>query len=53
LPDQAREQWFDRFPVAAQETVTPAVWNLSRDSAGMVVRFMTDATAIHVHYGLH
>jgi hypothetical protein len=52
LPEEPWEQWFDRFPVAARRTVTPAVWNLSRDSAGMVVRFMTNATAIHIHYSL-
>ena len=52
FPDEARERWFDRFPIAAKETVTPAVWNLSRHSAGMAVRFRTDATAIHVDYKL-
>jgi hypothetical protein len=52
LPDQPRERWFDRFPATAQASVTPNVWNLSRDSAGMMVRFQTDATAIHVHYQL-
>jgi hypothetical protein len=51
-PEQARLRWFDRFPTAAQKTVTANVWNLSRDSAGMMVRFKTDATAIHVHYKL-
>ena len=52
LADQPRERWFDRFPSSAKETVTPAVWNLSRHSAGMMVRFETDATAIHVQYKL-
>jgi hypothetical protein len=52
LPDQERLRWFDRLPAAAQKTVTPAVWSLSRDSAGMMVRFKTDASAIHVHYKL-
>lgn len=52
LPDQERLRWFDRLPAAAQKTVTPAVWSLSRDSAGMMVRFKTDAEAIHVHYKL-
>lgn len=52
LPDEPRERWFDRFPAAAQSSVTPNVWSLSRDSAGMMVRFQTDATAIHVHYHL-
>ncbi|MFG0262213.1 MAG: SGNH/GDSL hydrolase family protein [Novipirellula sp. JB048] len=52
LPDQERQQWFDRFPASAQGSVTKNVWNLSRDSAGMMVRFKTDASSIHVHYKL-
>jgi len=52
LPEESRQKWFDRFPSAAEKTVTSAVWNLSRDSAGMMVRFKTDATAIHIHYKL-
>jgi hypothetical protein len=47
-----RRHWFDRLPAAAEKTVTKAVWDLSRDSAGKMVRFKTDATAIHVHYKL-
>ncbi len=52
LSDQPRLRWFDRLPSSAQQTVTSNVWNLSRDSAGMLARFSTDATAIHVHYKL-
>ena len=44
--------WFDRFPASAEGKVTERVWNLSRDSAGMLVRFQTDATAIWVDYVL-
>lgn len=50
--DQERKRWFDRFPAKAEGKVTSAVWNLSRDSAGMMVRFKTDATAIHARYKL-
>ena len=50
LPDQERARWFDRLPASAQGKVTSAVWSLSRDSAGMMARFRTDASAIHVHY---
>lgn len=50
LAEQERLRWFDRLPKAAEATVTSSVWSLSRDSAGMMVRFKTDATAIHVHY---
>lgn len=52
LPDQQRSRWFDRFPAAAEQTVTKSVWGLSRDSAGMMVRFMTDSPVIHVDYEL-
>lgn len=52
LPDQERKRWFDRLPASAEGRVTSAVWSLSRDSAGMMVRFKTDATSIHVHYKL-
>jgi hypothetical protein len=47
-----RLRYFDRLPAEAEKTVTQAVWSLSRDSAGMVVRFKTDADALHVHYKL-
>jgi hypothetical protein len=51
-PEQPRLRWYDRFPAAAEKTVTANVWNLSRDSAGMMVRFQTDASAISVRYKL-
>ncbi|MBL9216043.1 MAG: SGNH/GDSL hydrolase family protein [Opitutaceae bacterium] len=47
-----RAHWFDRLPAAAEQTVRPRVWILSRDTAGMLVRFRTDATALHVDYKL-
>lgn len=52
LPRQDRQRWFDRLPASAHGKVTTAVWNLSRDSAGMMARFQTDATSIHVSYRL-
>ncbi|GAB5517333.1 SGNH/GDSL hydrolase family protein [Rhodopirellula baltica] len=52
LPDQERARWFDRFPASANGSVTSNVWNLSRHSAGMMVRFKTDSTALHAHYKL-
>lgn len=50
--DEERLRHFDRFPAAAEGTVTPTVWQLSRDSAGMLSRFRTDATTIHARYKL-
>lgn len=50
--DQERKRWFDRLPAKAEGKVTPAVWGLSRDSAGMMVRFKTDAKSIYTRYSL-
>jgi hypothetical protein len=50
--EQPRSRWYDRLPAAAEKTVTSNVWNLSRHSAGMMVRFQTDASAISVRYKL-
>lgn len=50
--DQERKRWFDRLPAKAEGKVTGAVWGLSRDSAGMMVRFRTDAVAIYAKYKL-
>lgn len=50
--DMERKRWFDRLPATAEGKVTDAVWNLSRDSAGMMVRFKTDASTIWVDYAL-
>ncbi|MEO6739579.1 MAG: SGNH/GDSL hydrolase family protein [Chthoniobacteraceae bacterium] len=52
FPDMERSSYFDRLPKEAEGKVTPAVWNLSRDSAGMMVRFKADAPSIHVRYKL-
>ncbi|MBN2023633.1 MAG: SGNH/GDSL hydrolase family protein [Pirellulales bacterium] len=46
------KRWFDRLPERAEKTVRPPVWDRSRNSAGMSVRFETDAIAIQVRYRL-
>jgi len=43
---------FDRLPAKAEGKVRGAVWNLSRNSAGMHVRFVTDATTIHARWAV-
>lgn len=50
--ERKRLRWFDRLPAEAEGRVTTNVWNLSRDSAGMMVRFKTNASSIHVNYRL-
>lgn len=49
---EKRLRYFDRLPASAEGKVTTNVWSLSRDSAGMVVRFETDATSLWVDYTL-
>jgi lysophospholipase L1-like esterase len=41
---------FDRLPAKAEKTARPPVWNLSRHSTGLCVRFVTDATAVHARW---
>ena len=48
--DAAR--FFDRFPARAEEIVREPVWDLSRHSAGMAVRFETDAACIAARWEL-
>jgi len=43
---------FDRLPARAKELVRPPVWSLSQHSAGLCVRFVTDATEIHARWTL-
>ena len=44
--------FFDRLPAKAEAVVRGPVWNLSRHSAGMCVRFITDANEIQARWTL-
>ncbi len=46
------KRYFDRLPAKAEGVVRGPVWSLSRHSAGMCVRFATDATEVHARYEL-
>jgi hypothetical protein len=46
------KNFYDRLPAKAEGIVRKPVWDLSRDSAGMCVRFVTDATEIHARWTL-
>lgn len=45
-------RFYDRLPARAEGKVPPAVWDRSRHSTGMLTRFRTDASAVHVRYAL-
>ncbi len=46
------EAFYDRLPARAKGRVTDSVWTLSRQSAGMAVRFTTDAPNIAARWTL-
>jgi lysophospholipase L1-like esterase len=46
------DAYFDRFPARAKGVVRPDVWNLSRHTSGMSVRFETDSPGIYARYEL-
>lgn len=43
---------FDRLPARAESIARPPVWGLSRQSAGLAVRFTTDSSEIHARWTL-
>ncbi len=44
------QAFYDRLPARAEGLVRTPVWGLSHDSAGMAVRFQTDATTIQARW---
>jgi len=49
-PADALASRYDRLPAKAERIVRSQVWSLSRDSAGLLFRFNTDATEIGIRY---
>ena len=43
---------YDRLPARAESLVRREVWDLSRYSSGVAVRFVTDATTLHARWRL-
>ena len=46
------KDFYDRLPAKAEGVVRPPVWDLSRNSAGLCVRFVTDATTLRARWAL-
>lgn len=44
------KNFYDRLPARAEQKVTRAVWNQSRCSAGLYIKFKTDACSIKIRY---
>ena len=43
---------FDRLPDSARQKINSTAWDLSKDSAGITIRFTTDATTVSVRWSL-
>jgi hypothetical protein len=46
------KDFYDRLPAKAEGVVRKPVWDLSRNSAGMCVRIVTDATTLRARWAL-
>jgi len=47
-----RKSPYDLFPLRAEGVVRNAVWTLSRDSSGVLVRFLTSSASLHARWTL-
>src|ERR1700710_1315439 len=45
-----RKDFYDRLPARAEQTVRPEVWSLSKNSAGLYIKFRSNANEIIVRY---
>lgn len=41
---------YDRFPARAEKDLNPNVWNISHSSAGLYIKFKTDASNLVIRY---
>jgi lysophospholipase L1-like esterase len=47
------EQAYDRLPISAKGQVRESVWGLSKHSAGLMIRFRSNASEIKIRYSTH
>ena len=50
IADSLKESRYDRLPLSLKNVVREPVWNLSKSSAGMSIRFLSNTTAINVKW---
>ena len=47
IPDSLKENRYDRLPISYKEIVREPVWDLSKSSAGMSIRFLSNSKSIN------
>ena len=50
IADSLKESRYDRLPLSLKNVVREPVWNLSKSSAGMSIRFLSNTTSINVKW---
>ena len=50
IADSLKESRYDRLPLSLKNVVREPVWDLSKSSAGMSIRFLSNTTAINVKW---
>jgi len=50
LPKKPRQHFYDRLPIELKDNVRKRVWDLSRHSAGLVLRFTSNTKKLTVKY---
>ena len=50
IPDSLKENRYDRLPLSYKEIVRKPVWELSKASAGMSIKFLSNSTSIKVKW---
>ena len=52
IPASLKENMYDRLPVSYKEIVRKPVWELSKNSAGLSIRFLSNSSVISVKWEL-
>ena len=52
IPDSLKENKYDRLPASYKEIVRKPVWDLSKNSAGLSIRFLSNSSVITVKWEL-
>jgi hypothetical protein len=50
IPDSLKENRYDRLPLSYKQIVREPVWDLSKNSAGMSIRFYSNSTSLSVKW---
>lgn len=52
VAESEKESPYDRLPLSSKGKVRKAVWDLSKNSAGLTVRFLSNSPSINVKWGI-